>query len=141
MVVACRFLVRVFFLTLFEFCWDTGLAPTGSIEIGELGTYSYTYNPTQKNFNARTLQRFSTEAEEKMYNCGPACPYKTYNKFYEYYGVFDYANQWVLAAFNKGGTNFAKGDAQFNVYGMEGTNGKQGEMTRTKLICSCVSHP
>lgn len=97
------------------------LQPTGTVEIGDLGDFLYSYNPGQSNFNARTLQGFSLSAEDKMYNCGAKCPYTTYNKFYEYYGVFDYANEWVLAAFNRGGTNFAKGNAQFNVYGMEGT--------------------
>ena len=93
------------------------------MEIGELGQHTYSYNPLTKNYNARTLQGFSVEAEEKMYKC-TSCPYKTYNKFYEYYGAFDYGNKWVLAAFNKGSTNFAKGNASFNSYGMEGTSGK-----------------
>ena len=93
------------------------------MEIGELGDYTYSYNPVESTFNARTLQGFSVDAEEKMYNCGPKCPYATYNKFYEYYGVFDYANQWVLSALNRGKTNFAKGHAEFDVYGMEGTAG------------------
>ena len=70
--------------------------PTGSLEIGELGDYSYSYNPVESNFNARTLQGFSVDAEEKMYRCGPKCPHATYNKYYEYYGVFDYANQVCL---------------------------------------------
>lgn len=94
--------------------------PTGAMEIGEIGEFTYTYNPIQNNFNARTLQGFSLEAQAKMYECGPSCPYPTYDKFFRYYGIHDYANQWVLAAFNRGGTNFAKGNADFSVYGMEG---------------------
>ena len=70
--------------------------PTGSLEIGELGDYTYSYNPVESNFNARTLQGFSVDAEEKMYRCGPKCPHATYNKYYEYYGVFDYATQVCL---------------------------------------------
>ena len=33
-----------------------------------------------------------------MYECGDNCPYKTYKQFYEYYGSFTYADDWVLAA-------------------------------------------
>ena len=48
----------------------------------------------------------------------------TYLKFYKYYGVFDYSNQWILAAFNRGATNYAHGNADFSNYGMEGTGGE-----------------
>ena len=99
-----------------------GFAPSGNIEIGELGEYAYTYNPLQSNFNARTIQGFSTEAKEKMLEC-PGCPYKTYEKYFKYYGVVDYANQWILAAFNKGSTSFAKGNANFASYTTDGQSG------------------
>jgi hypothetical protein len=92
------------------------------LEIGDLGEHTYSYVPLEKNFNARTLQEFSTGAQEKMYACD-SCPYPTYLKFFNYYGVFDYANQWILAAFNKGATNFSNGNAVFSNYGMEGTTG------------------
>jgi hypothetical protein len=48
--------------------------------------------------NGRTLQGFSTNAQGKMYDGCPGCPYKDYLMFYDYYGTFDYANQWVVAA-------------------------------------------
>jgi hypothetical protein len=99
-----------------------GFAPAGTLEVGDLGELAYTYVPLERNFNARSLQGFSTQAEEKMYNCGN-CPYATYVKYYKYYGVFDYANHWVLAAFNRGSTNFSNGNAVFTTYGMEGTTG------------------
>jgi hypothetical protein len=99
-----------------------GFAPTGSLEIGDLGEHTYSYVPLERNFNARTLQYFSTTAEDKMYKCD-SCPYPTYLKFFNYYGVFDYANRWVLAAFNRGATNFSNGNAVFTNYGMEGTAG------------------
>ena len=99
-----------------------GFAPTGSIEVGELGTYAYAYAPLESNFNGRTIQGFSTQAKEKMLDC-PGCPYATYEKFFKYYGVEDYANQWILAALNKGPTNFAKGDADFGSYTSDGIAG------------------
>ena len=34
-----------------------------------------------------------------------------------------FRQKWILAAFNRGGTNFAKGNAEFNLYGMEGRSG------------------
>lgn len=69
-----------------------GFRPNGSLEIGELGDFIYSYNPLESTFNARTIQGFSVEAKEKMYEC-EKCPYSTYNKYFEYYGVHDYANQ------------------------------------------------
>jgi len=73
----------------------------------------------KKNFNGRTIQQFSTEAKDKMMDC-PGCPYKTYQKFFNYYGVDDYANQWILAAFNRGTTSFVKGRADFTKYSFDG---------------------
>ena len=99
-----------------------GFAPTGNIEVGELGSYAYAYAPLESNFNGRTIQGFSTEAKEKMLDC-PGCPYKTYEKFFKYYGVEDYANQWVLAALNKGPVKFAKGAADFSSYTSDGIAG------------------
>lgn len=80
---------------------------------------SYTYDINDDNNNHRTLAGFSTEAEEKMAKC-ENCPYVDYAKFYNYYGQYDYANKWVLAAFSGGKTSFNKGDADFSEYGFDG---------------------
>lgn len=58
-------------------------APTGTLSINGEGSVSYSYNPLTDNINGRTIQGFSTEAEEKMYRC-PNCPYNTYKKYYDY---------------------------------------------------------
>ena len=50
-----------------------------------LGSLAYTYDPLKNNYNARTIQGFSTGAKEKMYDC-EHCPYPTYDQFYKYYG-------------------------------------------------------
>ena len=58
------------------------------------------YNSCSKGA-ARTLRGFSTNAKARMYDKSDkcvGCPYKTYLKFYEYYGDFDYADKWVMAA-------------------------------------------
>ncbi|KAG7343103.1 low iron-inducible periplasmic protein [Nitzschia inconspicua] len=94
-------------------------APTGTLSINGEGSVSYTYNPLTDNGNKRTIQGFSTAAKEKMHDC-PNCPYSTYKKFYDYYGAFDYANQWVLAAFDGSRTSFSNGNADFGIYGFEG---------------------
>jgi hypothetical protein len=93
-------------------------AASGSLTINGEGV-SYNYNPLTDNGNGRTLQGFSTEAQAKMHEC-TNCPYETYEKFYQYYGVFDYANQWVLAAFDGDSTSFANGNANFAAYDFEG---------------------
>ena len=46
----------------------------------------------------RTLQGFSTGAQAKMYDGCPGCPYKHYKMFYDYYGSYTYADDWVSAA-------------------------------------------
>jgi hypothetical protein len=58
-------------------------ASNGTLSISGEGSVSYSYNPLTDNFNGRTIQGFSTQAEEKMYLCAN-CPYKTYKKFYDY---------------------------------------------------------
>lgn len=94
------------------------LAASGTLSI-DGATLSYTYNPKSDNTNKRTLQNFSTQAEDKMFRC-ENCPYPTYKKFREYYGFFDYADKWINAAFDGTGTNFARGNANFSRYGFKG---------------------
>lgn len=97
------------------------LAPTGELKFESLGQVAYTYDPLKNNYNARTIQGFSLEAEQKMYKCAK-CPYATYEKYYKYYKSFTYADDWVTAAFNKQPTPTGMSNgANFNIYGMEGT--------------------
>jgi hypothetical protein len=94
-------------------------AESGTLSIEGEGTFTYTYNVTSDNSNDRTIQGFSTEAQEKMHDC-EFCPYVTYEKFYQYYGAFDYADQWVMAAFDGDSTSFANGNANFGQYDFTG---------------------
>jgi hypothetical protein len=94
-------------------------AASGTLNIEGEGTFTYSYNPTTDNNNDRTIQGFSTEAKEKMHDC-EYCPYSTYEKFYQYYGAFDYADQWVMAAFDGQTTSFANGNANFSPYEFAG---------------------
>lgn len=92
---------------------------SGAITIGS-EEYGYTYNKNTDNNNGRTIQGFSTGAEKKMFNGCPGCPYKPYKEFFDYYGQFDYANQWVLAALDGTQTSFTKGNADFSKYTFTG---------------------
>merc|ERR1719316_815588 len=75
--------------------------------------------PTTK--AGRTLKGFSTKAGDTMYKTGPnggckgasdratdGCPYKVFSEYYTYYGNFDYADKWVVAAITGGATSFAE---------------------------------
>jgi len=93
-------------------------APSGTLNIdGE--NINYTYEPRTQNINKRTFKKLSTTAEEKMFRCDN-CPYKTFKKFREYYGFFDYADKWIDAAFDGTGTKMGRGNANFARYGFKG---------------------
>ena len=95
------------------------LAASGIIKID--GTeYRYSYNPLVDNDNARTIAGFSTGAMKKMYTECPGCPYRDYEYYYNYYGAFDYANQWVLSALDGSRTNFDNGNADFSRFTLIG---------------------
>jgi hypothetical protein len=53
--------------------------------------------------NGRTIQGFSLQAQERMFECPINCPYPEYQSFYNYYGSHTYADDWVLGALD--GTN------------------------------------
>ncbi|CAB9509691.1 expressed unknown protein [Seminavis robusta] len=95
-------------------------AESGTISIGGGPPHSYSYRPLEDNYNGRNFQKWSIEAKKKMYSCDTGCPFATYNKFYQYYNSFDYANQWVTAAFAGNSTSFANGNADFSKLGLEG---------------------
>jgi len=94
------------------------LAASGSLDI-DGNNVDYSYDPRTGNVNKRTIQKFSTDAEDKMYRC-QNCPYETYRKYRDYYGVFDYGDKWITAAFEGKSTSFGKGNANFAQYGFNG---------------------
>merc|ERR1712176_1601529 len=99
--------------------FDGCLAATGTVSIDGKTDVAYTYDPAINNVSKRTIQGFSTSAQKKMAECAN-CPYDMYNKFYEYYGQYDYGNQIVLAAFAGTKTNFKNFNNDFKVYGYDG---------------------
>ncbi|CAJ1948943.1 unnamed protein product [Cylindrotheca closterium] len=98
---------------------DGCIAANGSITI-EGSNYGYTYDPATNNDNGRTIAGFSTEAGQKMRTDCPGCPYTDFMYFKDYYGVDDYANQWVTAALDGTATSFDNGDADFSRYSFAG---------------------
>eukprot|EP00536_Pseudo-nitzschia_multiseries_P013019 jgi/Psemu1/245078/estExt_Genewise1.C_5300008 len=80
---------------------------------------AYTYNIATNNVAKRSMAGFSTSAQKKMAEC-ENCPYKMYQKFYNYYGSYDYANQIVLAAFDGSTTSFNNFNNNFGLYQFEG---------------------
>jgi len=79
----------------------------------------YSYDVLSDNINNRHLAGFSTKAERKMYDCD-FCPHAMYEKFYDYYGAYDYANQLILAAFSGEMTNFTNFNNDFGLYDTAG---------------------
>jgi hypothetical protein len=110
--------------------FSIGFVASGELSIEGEGIFKYSYLPLENNGNKRTLQGFSTSAKDKMATCAN-CPYVTYDKFYKYYGAYDYANEWVLAAFEGGATSFTNGDADFSDYGYAG---RKGMLCLTRIL-------
>jgi len=86
----------------------------------EANYYDYTYDPVTDNNNGRTIADFSKMASEEMRLSCDGCPYTDHKYFYDYYGVDDYGDRWVTAAFTGGKTQFSRGNADFGLYGFSG---------------------
>jgi len=99
---------------------DKCLPATGNVTYGST-TIKYDYDIDNDNKNGRTLRGFSTAAEKKMWKCD-RCPYKEYQKFYDWYGNFDYADRWVTAALDGTKADFAgkPGQVDFAQWGLTG---------------------
>ena len=103
---------------------NIGFAADSELLIEGLTTpVNYTYDVYKGNTNFRTIKQFSTEAKKLMHD--PVDPndetlgnrpYPTFQKFYDYYEVYSYADNWINAAFNNIPTKFARGNADFTDY-------------------------
>jgi len=98
---------------------DGCLAPTGSITIDGKTEINYSYDPLTENVSKRSIQSFSTSAQKKMAECAN-CPYPMYDKFFKYFGEYDYADQIVIAAFEGKSTNFKNFNNDFGLYDYDG---------------------
>ena len=117
------------------------LVDTGSVFVADAGSQSeitYVYDYLVDNNNGRTIAGFSTASKKKMYDCDN-CPYVTYQKFYDYYGQFDYGNQWIAAAFDKDETDFTQGNGDFSSYDDTGRAGKFCCVASSSNILLCLN--
>jgi len=95
---------------------------SGSVTIGGL-SYDYTYTIETHNDNGRTLQGFSTGADKSMRENGDGPYFSTFQKFYDYYGRFDYADAYVLAAFDGSAVTMNGKTFDFSSYDFVGKAG------------------
>mmetsp|Transcript_1290 Transcript_1290/g.1956 ORF Transcript_1290/g.1956 Transcript_1290/m.1956 type:complete len:557 (+) Transcript_1290:50-1720(+) len=93
-------------------CFDA----TGLIEFENFGKYNYSYNVMEENKNHRTLQKFSSDAENEMLMCGKNCPYRTFEKYFNYYEIPDYGDRFVTSAFRHAHARYVRGNADFSSY-------------------------
>ena len=97
-------------------------APKGKLTIGGIKV-GYEYDVEEENLNGRTIAGFSLGARKKMYdtkNCA-GCPYPEYSAFVDYYGNYEYADDWVKAALAGKETPFqGAGNADFSKFGFIG---------------------
>ena len=97
-------------------------APTGQIRIGGI-KLEYDYDIEEENVNGRTIAGFSLGAKKKMYDTKSCagCPYPEYSAFVEYYGNYEYADDWVRSALTGKATPFqGTGNADFTKFGFTG---------------------
>ena len=85
------------------------LAMETTLSAGDWTVATQWYSNGGNSLSESTLQGFSTSAKKKMYDCPIGCPYKTYSKFYDYYGDYDYADKWVSAALSGTDMSFTSG--------------------------------
>jgi hypothetical protein len=115
------------------------LKDVGVLDIEQGGaSLSYTYNHLEGNWNGRSIQEFSVNAKDWMHDCS-SCPYKTFEKFYNYYGVFDYADAIISAAFGveNNETQFSLGNLDFSLLGATGRTGMWNGNTKLQHWMMC----
>lgn len=93
-------------------CFDA----IGQLEFENIGMYNYSYNVLEENKNSRTLQKFSVDAESEMLMCGKNCPFRSFEKYFNYYEVPDYADRFVTSAFHHTHARYVRGNADFSSY-------------------------
>jgi hypothetical protein len=89
---------------------------------------AYALTPTAiVNKNGRTLQGFSTGAQNKMFDGCAGCPYFDYLHYYNYYGDHNYADKMVMAALDGTATGFTNSAGEMDFTGA-------GDAVRTQII-------
>ena len=102
-----------------------------------------TYMPTaiSNTPSSLTLQQLSTSAGAEMRTCsgsGSTCPYWLFSEFYDFYGVGDYANQFLLAALGTASNSWAAGPTGTPSHAQDFTGADR--KARFELIQKAVQH-
>jgi len=87
--------------------------------------YTYEYNQREDNMNSRTLQSMSKTAEAR-YKLATGSYFDEYRTFVNYYGDYDYADKWIMAADAAKNTNFksGRGNSDFSIMTMRPGEGE-----------------
>jgi len=89
---------------------DCFAGPEGGIILQGYGAIDYTYNPRTSNKFQYSLKGYSESEGMRMVYCelhrnSKHCSsYEEYHRFFDYYGLLDYGNEWITSAFNKQST-------------------------------------
>jgi len=95
------------------------LAPIGTLTFSvQRVELPYTYDPLANNVAKRSISSFSLNADETMLSCG-SCPYKMFNTFLNYYGLAEYGNEIISAAFESRQTNLVMFNNDFSQFSRE----------------------
>jgi len=85
--------------------------PTGGMVLQGYGGLDYTYDPNTDNKFGASLKGYSEHEGLRMYYCehhGGCDQYQEYERYYNFYGILDYGNHWIDAAFHSKTTEFPK---------------------------------
>jgi len=120
---------------------DRCFASEGTLEIDQIGTFTYKYDPSKENYNQQTLQTLSTDIRKDEITRNKTVTSSTFAKYFEYYGQLDYGNQWILAAFHKTATHdFLNGHGNFFSYTDEGVVGEFTVYYFVVCVFICLFH-
>lgn len=90
---------------------DDCFAEEGGIVLQGYGGLDYTYDPSTDNYFSSSLKWFTQEEGMRMYYCehhGNCASYQEYERYFKFYGLLDYGNEWIESAFSNKKTNFPR---------------------------------
>ena len=85
--------------------------PSGGMVLQGYGGLDYKYDPNTDNKFGASLKGYSEDEGLRMYYCehhGGCDQYPEYERYYNFYGILDYGNHWIDAAFDSKKTEFPK---------------------------------
>ncbi|KAL3921049.1 MAG: hypothetical protein SGILL_002956 [Bacillariaceae sp.] len=92
---------------------------------------AFSYDALQNTRNSRTLQGMATET---LFRDCDQCPLETHLKYINYYGIFTYADDMILAAFRQTATNLNTNNADFSQMSPEGRSATIQRLTLTLVV-------